>query len=62
MFREIGVQYFEVYVKYYILQDPSAVVPQRKGLLQTFSAPKKRPTKVKQKECEQKLISRCLWK
>ena len=33
-FREIGNQYFEVYV-------PSAMVPQRKRCLQTFSAPKR---------------------
>ena len=61
-FREIGIQYFEAYVKYYILRDPSATVPQRKRRLQTFSAPKRRPTKVKLKECEQKLICRCLRK
>ena len=61
-FREIGIQYFEVYVKYYILRDPSATVPQRKRRLQTFSAPKRRPTKVKLKEREQKLICRCLRK
>ena len=61
-FREIGAQYSEAYVKYYILRDPSAMVPQRKRRLQTFSAPKKRPAKVKLKEREQKLISRCLRK
>ena len=38
------------------------MVPKRKRRLQTFSAPKKRPTKVKLKEREQKLISRCLRK
>ena len=61
-FREIGIQYFEAYVKYYILRDPSAIVPQRKRHLQTFNAPKKRLMKVKLKEREQKLISRCLRK
>ena len=61
-FREIGVQYFEAYVKYYILRDPSAMVPQRKRRLQTFNVPKKRLRKVKLKEREQKLISRCLRK
>ena len=61
-FREIGSQYFEAYVKYYILRDPSAMVPQRKRRLQTFTVPKKRLTKVKLKEREQKFISRCLRK
>lgn len=61
-FREIGIQYFEAYVKYYILQDPSPMVPQRKRCLQTFSAPKKRLTKVKPEGREQKLSSRCLQK
>ena len=61
-FREIGSQYFEAYVKYYILREPSAMVPQRKRRLQKFNVPKKRPTKIKVKEREQKFVSRCLRK
>ena len=61
-FREIGFQYFEAYVKYYILHDPSAMVPQQKWRLQTFTVLKKRPTEVKLKEREQKFISQCLQK
>ena len=58
-FREIGIQYSEAYIH---LRDPSGMVPQRKRRLQTFSALKRRPSKVKLKEREQKLISRCLRK
>lgn len=49
----------EQHISLRYLCDPSAMVPQRKQHLQIFSAPKRRPTKVKLKE---KLISRCLRK
>ena len=51
-FREIGIQYCEAYVKYYILRDPSA--------MKTFNVPKKKLMKVNLKE--RQLISRCLRK
>ena len=59
-FRDIGQQYSEAYVKYYILRDPSASVPLRKRRLQVFGTEKRSKKQVKQKEHEQKLVSRCL--
>ena len=56
-FRDIGQQYSEAYVKYYILRDPSASVPLRKRV---FGTEKRSKKQVKQKEREQKLVSRCL--
>ena len=40
-FRGIGKEYHEVYIKYYIVRDPSARVPLRLRRLQTFCARKR---------------------
>ena len=60
-FRDIGQQYYEAYVKYYILRDPSAQVPLRLRRLQNFSIKKSQVLKkIKQKEREQNIVSRCI--
>ena len=59
-FRDIGQQYYEAYVKYYIVRHPSAKVPLRKRRLLTFCALKQSSRQIKHKECKQKLVSRCI--
>ena len=56
-FRDIGQQYSEAYVKYYIFRES---VPLRKRRLQVFGTEKRSKKQVKQKEREQKLVSHCL--
>ena len=52
----IGKEYHEAYIKYYIVRDPSAKVPLRLRRLLTFCVQRK----INQKECEQRLVSRCI--
>ena len=59
-FRNIGKEYHEAYIKYYILRDPSARVPLRLRCLLTFWAQKRSQRKINLKERVQKLISRCI--
>ncbi len=59
-FRDIGKQYHEAYIQYYIVRDPSAQVPLRLRRLLTFCARKRSQRKINQKEREQKLVSRCI--
>lgn len=59
-FWEIGREYFEEYVRYYILQQPSAQVPQRFNKLLTFSASKRSVRKVKLIDRERRLMNRCM--
>ncbi len=59
-FRDIGKQYHEAYIQYYIVRDPSAQVPFRLRCLQTFCARNRSQTKINQKEREHKLVSRCI--
>ena len=59
-FRDVGQEYHNAYVTYYILKDRSVSAPRRLRRLHTFSTRKKAQKKIKQKEREQKLVSRCL--
>jgi len=59
-FRDIRQKYFAAFVKYYLVRDPSAVVPLRSRRLLTFCAQRKSQRKINQKEREQKLVSRCI--
>ena len=59
-FRDVGQEYHNAYVTYYILKDRSVSAPLRLRCLHTFSTRKKAQKKIKQKEREQKLVSRCL--
>ena len=59
-FRDVGKQYSQAYIEYFILKHPSASVPLRKRRFQTFSAQKRSQKRIKQKEREQRLVSRCI--
>ena len=59
-FWEIGAKRFENKVKYFILRDPSASVPQRQAKLLTFSVSKKSKRKIKLIERERKLVNKCI--
>ena len=59
-FWEIGQKHFEAYVKYYILQQPSAQVPQRLNKLLTFAISKRSAKKVKLIDRERRLMNRCM--
>ena len=59
-FWEAGHERFENHVKFYVLKDPSAVVPKRKFKLLTFASSKVLKKKVKQLDREKKLVGKCL--
>ena len=59
-FWEIGQRHFETYVKYYILQQPSAQVPQRLNKLLTFATSKRCSKKMKLIDREKRLMNRCM--
>ena len=59
-FWEVGHERFENQVKFYILKDPSAVVPKRKVKLLTFASSRKLKQKMKQLDKEKKIVGRCL--
>ena len=59
-FHEIGNKHFESYVRYHILREPSAKVPQRKNRLLTFSTSKKSRRKIKAVDRERKVVNRCV--
>ncbi len=59
-FREVGQEYHNAYVTYFILKDRSVNAPLRLRRQHTFSTRKKAQKKIKQKEKEQKLVSRCI--
>ena len=61
-FWEVGHERFENQVKFYILKDPSAVVPKRKVKLLTFASSRKLKKKMKQLDKEKKLVGKCLRK
>ncbi len=59
-FWEVGLQHFQARVKYYVLQEPSASVPQRLNRLLTFASTIKMNRKVKAIELERKVVNRCV--
>ena len=59
-FWDIGIERYKNRIRYYILKDPSAKVPQRKLKLQTFAASKRAKRTVKLLEKERKLVSKCM--
>ena len=60
VFRDIGQEYHNAYITYFILKDRSVSPPLRLKRLHTFSTHKKAQKKIRQKEREQKLVSRCI--
>ena len=56
----MGHERFENHVKFFVLKDPSAVVPRRKIKLLTFASSKKVKRKMKQLDKEKKIVGRCL--
>ena len=61
-FWKVGQERFENHVKFYILKDPSAVVPRRKVKLLTFASSRKLKKRMKQLDKEKKLVGKCLCK
>ncbi len=59
-FRDVGQEYHNAYVTYFILKYRSVGAPLQLRRLHTFSTSKKAQKKIKQKEREQKLVSRCI--
>ena len=59
-FWEIGQRHCEAYVKYYILQQPSAQVPQRLNKLLTYTTSKWTAKKMKLIDRERRLKNRCM--
>ena len=53
-FWEVGLEQFENKVKYYVLRDPSAKVPQRQVKLLTYTTSKPAKKKIKTIEREKK--------
>ena len=59
-FWDMGHKRFENHIKFYVLKDPSAVVPRRKVKILTFASSKKLKRKVKQLDREKKIVGKCL--
>ena len=59
-FWDMGHERFENHIKFYVLKDPSAVVPRRKVKILTFASSKKLKRKVKQLDREKKIVGKCL--
>ena len=59
-FWEVGLSHFENKVKYFILRDPSADVPQRQAKLLTYTISKTGKKKIKMIERERKIVSKCV--
>ena len=58
-FWDMGHERFENHIKFYVLKDPSAVVPRRKVKILTFASSRKLKRKVKQLDKE-KIVGKCL--
>ena len=59
-FWDMGHERFENHIKFYVLKDPSAVVPRRKVKILTFASSRKLKRKVKQLDKEKKIVGKCL--
>ena len=59
-FREIGKESIRMYVEYFIVGTCSTKVPLRLKRLQTFASRKKSDKKIKLREKEHKLVSKCM--
>ena len=59
-FWDIGMSHFEARVKYFIIHDPSAAVPQRQNKLLTFSTSKRVQKNIKLREKKRKVVSKCI--
>ena len=59
-FWEIGLERFKNKVKYFVLHDPSAAVPQRQAKLLTFKSTKSVQKKIKLIDKEKKIVNKCV--
>lgn len=59
-FWEAGFEQFKSKVKYFVLKEPSADVPQRKVKLLTYTMSRTRKKKIKMIEKERKIVNKCL--
>ena len=59
-FWEVGLEQFENKVKYFVLRDPYAKVPQKQVKLLTYTTSKPAKMKIKMIEREKKIVNKCV--
>ncbi len=57
--RDIGLSHFQARIRYFIVRDPTAEVPQRQNMLPHF-VPKRLQKKIKKRDKERKIVNKCM--